>query len=247
MKKITALLGSKRKKNTYKLLMEIKEVLLKNNMELEIIELYKYDIKDCIGCYHCVLKGGCVLKDDTCEIMDKLISSDGIILASPVYLQQVSGKLKTFFDRTCSWYHRPPLTGKPLLSVSTTKGSGLKITLKYLENITVQWGAILGGTVGRTIFNQKNIVSLKELSKFLMLINNPEKYAPSFNELMSFEVQKSLSQHLNELDKAYWENMNWMDKLYFYRCKVNPFKRAITGIARSLLRNRFSKSNRVEE
>ena len=96
MKKVVALLGTKRKANTYKLLMQIKDLLAENNTELEIIELYKYDIKDCTGCDICVLKGECALKDDVHQIMDALSKANGIILASPVYLQQVSGKIKTF-------------------------------------------------------------------------------------------------------------------------------------------------------
>lgn len=241
-KKVVALLGSKRKVNTYKLLLQIKDLLAENNTELEIIELYKYDIKDCIGCDICVLKGNCVLQDDVSLIMDTLSKSDGIILASPVYLQQVSGKMKTFFDRTCSWYHRPVLTAKPVLCVATTKGSGLKSTLSYMENVASQWGAILAGSIGRSIFNLQKPVTAKEISKFLLLLNTPQMYSPTLNQLIGFEVQKSLSQHLNGLDTEYWEKMNWMGKSYFYPCKINPLKRAVSGLGGHIIRQNMGKS-----
>lgn len=228
-KKITVLLGTKRKMNTYRLLSQIEALLSPHNIELEIVELYRYEIKDCIGCEQCILKGKCVLTDDADALMQQLSTSDGIILASPVYLQQVSGRIKTFFDRTCCWYHRPVLAGKPILCVASTKGSGLKATLSYLDNIATQWGAIPAGSVGRSIFNQETPVNQKEISKFLHYLNHPEHFAPSFSQLMSFEVQKALSQHLNHLDTEYWQKMGWVSKPYFYPCRVNPVKSFITG------------------
>lgn len=41
MKQVVALLGSKRKKNTYRLLMEMQPILEHHQIELRIIELYK--------------------------------------------------------------------------------------------------------------------------------------------------------------------------------------------------------------
>lgn len=247
MKKVVALLGSKRKVNTYKLLIKIKDLLAKSDTELEILELYQYDIKSCVGCDICVLKGNCVLKDDVSQIMDTLSKADGIILASPVYLQQVSGKMKTFFDRTCSWYHRPVLTAKPVLCVATTKGSGLKATLSYMENVASQWGAITAGSVGRSIFNLQKPITAKEISKFSILLNTPQKYSPTLNQLIGFEVQKSISGHLNGLDTEYWKKMNWMDKPYFYSCKVNPLKRAVSGLVGYVMRKNMAKGATVED
>lgn len=96
MKQVIALLGSKRKKNTYRLLMEMQPILEKYQIQLRIIELYKENIQPCLGCEQCILRGNCVLQDDTPHIMQQLMEADGIILASPVYLQQVSGQIKTF-------------------------------------------------------------------------------------------------------------------------------------------------------
>ncbi len=227
--------------NTYNLLIQIKELLANQDVELEILELYHYDIKDCIGCDCCILNGKCVLPDDVSQIMDTLTRADGIILASPVYLQQVSGKMKIFFGRTCRWYHRPELVGKPVLSVATTKGSGLKATLSYMENVAAQWGAITAGAVGRTIFTLQKPVSKKELTRFIRLLNAPCSYSPTLNQLIGFEVQKSLAQYLNGLDTAYWESHGWMNKPYFFHCKVNPGKRVISGTVGQIMRKNMGK------
>lgn len=228
MKQIVALLGSKRKKNTYRLLMEMQPILEHHQIELRIIELYKETVQPCLGCEQCILRGNCVLQDDTESIMQQLCESDGIILASPVYLQQVSGQMKTFFDRTCMWYHRPALAGKPILAVATTKGSGLRKTLSYLESMAVQWGAIPAGRVGRSIFTQDQPVSEKEITKFLTLLQHPQKYSPTLNQLINFEVQKAMALSLNQLDKEYWVGKQWLEQSYFYPCRTNPLCRQIS-------------------
>ena len=72
--------------------------------------------------------------------MKKMIDSSGIILSSPIYVGTISGKLKTMIDRTCRWYHRPEIAGKPTLFVATTDATGIKETKKCFENIAVEWG-----------------------------------------------------------------------------------------------------------
>lgn len=239
MKQVVALLGSNRKKNTYRLLMEIQSILEQYQIKLSIIELYHQNIKPCLGCEKCILQGKCVLHDDTEHVMQQLLEADGIILASPVYLQQVSGHLKTFFDRTCVWYHRPALTGKPILSIATTKGSGLNKTMSYLKSIAVQWGAVPAGTVGRSIFTQDKHISEKEVALFLKLIQNPQKHSPSLNQLINFEVQKAMALFINLLDRQYWEEHHWRSQPYFYCCKINPIYRLISHQIGKILQHKM--------
>lgn len=228
MKQVVALLGSKRKKNTYRLLMEMQPILERHQIELRIIELYKENIQLCLGCEQCILRGSCVLPDDTASIMQQLCEADGIILASPVYLQQISGQMKTFIDRTCVWYHRPVLTGKPVLAVATTKGSGLRKTLSYLESMAVQWGAIPAGKIGRSIFTQDQPVSEKEVKKLIRLLQSPQEHAPTLSQLINFEVQKAMALSLTQLDREYWDARHWNDQPYFYPCKINPIYRQVS-------------------
>lgn len=242
MKKVVALLGSNRKKNTYRLLTEIRALLEKHQIELVIIELYRQTIGDCLGCEACILHGQCARRDDTQAIMEQLLEADGIILASPVYLQQVSGKLKTFFDRTCVWYHRPALAGKPILSVATTKGSGLQKTLAYLESISIQWGAVPAGTVGRSIFHQDQPVTEKELARFIKLIEQPQDFTPTLNHLINFEVQKALALSLDSPDRAYWQEKHWLDQPYFYPCKLPPLSRHISHLFGRMLQRKMTSS-----
>jgi len=242
MKKVIALHTSRRNQNTYNILVQIKDVLANNDIEVRIISLYDLNIKDCIGCEYCIHHDTCVVKDEAEELMKALQLADGIIISSPVYLQQVSGKMKTFIDRTCRWFHRPVLSEKPILSVATTKGSGLKETLSYLESVTVQWGGMNAGKIGRTIRNINQPVKQKELDKFIKLINNPSSYNPPLKSLINFEVQKSLAQLLLELDVEFWENKGWNNKPYYNNCKINPFKRFIASSIGKSIRKGMNKN-----
>ena len=148
MKKVLVINGSARKGRTYQLLKNIVEKL---PYESEIVNLKDFNINECLGCEVCIKKDYCVIKDKAELLMNKIKKADGLIIGTPVYIENVSGLLKKFLDRTCRWYHRPPLIGKPVLLVATTAGSSLNFVLRYLENITTTWGMVQGGKIGRRI------------------------------------------------------------------------------------------------
>lgn len=226
--KVIAINSSRRKKNTYKVLSNVKEVLKEDGIECEIIHLFDYDIKPCIGCEKCILNGACVLKDDTELLMERLKESDGIILSSPVYMESISGLLKTFIDRTCVWFHRPELYGKPIFHVATTKGSGLKQTLKYLNRVSIQWGGYKTGNIGKSIRNIDEKVSANDCKYFIQHIKMDRSlYRPTLDSVINFNVQKALSKHLVALDEEYWEKHKWYQASYYYPCKMGFAKKMI--------------------
>ncbi len=69
--------------------------------ETEIINLSDFKIEYCLGCWGCVKKGRCVINDDFNSIFEKVRDSNVLILASPTYWSNVSGLMKSFFDRQC--------------------------------------------------------------------------------------------------------------------------------------------------
>lgn len=241
--KVIAINSSKRKGNTYHLLLQIKQHLEKEHIEVEIVHLHDYQIASCIGCEVCLRKGECMVQDDTKLLMEKLMQSDGIILSSPVYMQAISGKLKTFIDRTCSWYHRPALYGKPFLSVATTMGSGLRSTLSYIEKTGIQWGCLPSGKIGKNVVSMKKDLKEQECSLF---IKNLKKemihHHPSFSSILNYNIQKAMSQNLTEPDKKYWKEKGWLSLPYYYPCKINPIKKAIGNTTYKTLNKILSKA-----
>lgn len=67
--------------------------------EVEYISLKGKEIKYCIGCLACQVKGECALKDDVAEIMEKVKSAETIVFATPIYYYEMSGQMKTLLDR----------------------------------------------------------------------------------------------------------------------------------------------------
>lgn len=62
------------------------------------ILLSEMDIHHCMGCFHCwKTKGNCIFDDDMKNL--RTLESDILILATPLYLDNVSGLLKNFLDR----------------------------------------------------------------------------------------------------------------------------------------------------
>lgn len=73
--------------------------------EVEKIFLKDVKINYCTGCGVC-FEGAkrCSQKDDMAEILDKMVASDVIVMATPVYFYTMCAQMKTMIDRVCSRY-----------------------------------------------------------------------------------------------------------------------------------------------
>jgi multimeric flavodoxin WrbA len=73
--------------------------------EVEKIFLKDKKINYCTGCSTC-FNGGkkCSQKDDMSEILEKMLSTDVIVMATPVYFYTMCAQMKTFIDRTVARY-----------------------------------------------------------------------------------------------------------------------------------------------
>lgn len=83
---------------------------LENENEIFDINLNKYDISYCLGCYGtkskkaCTATGYCYQKDDINEICDMIRKCDVLVFATPIYFYSVCGQMKVFLDRTVQLY-----------------------------------------------------------------------------------------------------------------------------------------------
>jgi multimeric flavodoxin WrbA len=100
--KILAINGSHRKgKNTAKMLEAVLAAAESLGAETELVELMDYEIKECTSCNKCFFKPECSITDDDMETLNqKMLAADGIVIGSPVYWSNVTGRLKDFIDRT---------------------------------------------------------------------------------------------------------------------------------------------------
>ncbi len=68
---------------------------------VEESKLSRMQIAQCDGCYMCWTKTPreCVHKDSMTELREKYRSTDLVVFASPLYIFNVTGTMKTFMDR----------------------------------------------------------------------------------------------------------------------------------------------------
>lgn len=93
--------------NTKKLCEQFERGAKETLNNVELLELKGKKINFCLGCNTCQKNGGtCVYKDDVPEILEKMIKSDIIVLASPVYFYSITGQMKTLIDRCYSKFEQ---------------------------------------------------------------------------------------------------------------------------------------------
>ncbi len=74
-------------------------LLKKAGFETEYITLADKEIHYCKGCLVC-REGKCIYNDDMHSIINAMRRCDCIILASPVFMGLITGKMKSMMDRT---------------------------------------------------------------------------------------------------------------------------------------------------
>lgn len=249
MKQVIAISSSGRKRNTFRLIESTREKLEAAGIKLETIHLADYQIRDCLGCEACILVDKCPLQDECGQLLEKLEAADGIILTSPVYMAGVSGQLKRFIDRTCRWYHRPILVGKPVLLMTTTAGGYAEDVLNYMQKVTIFWGMKQSGRVKRTVKSWDVGVSDEELKRFIKHIQQTKqpKWSPTLDELMTFQVQKALAHHVLKRDREYWKQHHWSEKVYYDETEVPFYKKWIGNAFYYLLSQGMSKSKEIKK
>lgn len=101
-RKVLILSGSPRKNgNSDVLCDEFARGAIESGNHVEKIRVSEKNISYCKACYYCKeYNGKCVIKDDMAEVLQKMIDSDVIVLATPVYFYSIVAQLKTVIDRT---------------------------------------------------------------------------------------------------------------------------------------------------
>ena len=75
------------------------EVLNREGIETEEIQVGNKDVRGCISCNRCSQLGKCVFDDIVNETAAKLATADGLIVGSPVYYGNPNGTVMSFLQR----------------------------------------------------------------------------------------------------------------------------------------------------
>lgn len=228
MMKIFGFIGSPLKKNsnTYTLTRMMLDKLqeMDENIDYEVFTAGQVNINYCKGCWSCMKKGKCPQdkQDDMGLLKKKMTDADFIIWGSPVYTMQVTGQMKTFLDRMCSWYHLLKLAGKSGMTVSTTANSGLAEVQDYLKMMLCATGVKivtdLGtyGTFPKTLTDPEQ--ALKEAYKTVEIVYpyiTGEKKAETDDDLEEcFQIMKNKVTYGAKwlpYEHQYWQENGMLD------------------------------------
>ena len=229
MKKILAIIGSPNsdKSNTMTFAIDFMKSVkdLFPDVEIEAISIGTKNIGMCKGCWACTKVGKCIVKDDLEEIQTKMLESDLILLGSPVYVHQVSAQFKSLVDRLFIWIHMLALIGKPIITVTTTAGTGARPTEKYLRNVVEMLGGIPIGSIRAKAYQPNNfpkrefyLEKTKKIAKKVSLIlDGKRKIKPVLmNKLFFWGIKMKIANNPTRLayEHNYWKEKKWLNKSY---------------------------------
>ena len=145
--KILAIHGSPRtiRSTTRRLAGFVLEGAADAGAETEMIDLADYRIIPCTACEACTLNGICVNDDDLPALFVRMKEADAIVFGSPVYIDNITGQMKVFFDRLADAIHYQQFAGKVGCSVATTSESGGNDVVAYLTTFSTTWGSFRWG------------------------------------------------------------------------------------------------------
>lgn len=94
--------GSPRKKGDTMSLVN----LITENIEgdFKLIDAYRCDISPCVDCRYCWKNNGCAIKDEMQEVYEYIQECDNIVIASPIYFSELTGKLLDVGSRLQTYF-----------------------------------------------------------------------------------------------------------------------------------------------
>ena len=216
--KVLAICGSPRgKKSQTKILTEkVLEGATTAGATVEFVDLGKIHIGFCQACEKCHQGPDCILNDDVWGILAKVLEADGLVLASPVYLNQVTAQMKALLDRTSHFVHCLRLMGKYTAAVTTSGGGGGVDTHVWLRKYSATVGAqFVGGVDARVPLKDSDFAQALDLGKELVAAIQEERTYS--DQLQIIDAQKRRFGQLIALRKTqwpyeyeYWHRKGWL-------------------------------------
>lgn len=138
------------------------------------------DIRGCVACRSCAVKGKCVFDDCVNEIAPKFEECDGLVIGSPVYYASANGTMISFLDRL--FFSTPfDKTMKVGASVAVARRGGLSATFDELNKyFTIcgmpvasgqYWNSVHGREIGEAAEDAEGLQGMRTLARnmaFLM-------------------------------------------------------------------------------
>jgi len=246
--KVTAFVGTARKKHTYYAVRRFLDNLQTlGGVECEIVALTDYRVELCRGCKNCFRTGEefCPLKDDRDALIEKMTTSDGVVFATPNYSYQVSAIMKMFLDRLGFVFHRPRFFGKTFTSIVAQGIYGGSRVVKYLDFVGMGLGfnVVKGScTTALDPMSEKerekiDCIVAEHSKRFHAGLSRPQYPVPALFKLWAFRTARtSMRVMLDETsrDFTYYRDKGWFEADYFYPTRLGVIKKATGSLVDSI-------------
>lgn len=221
------------------------------SLELETVHLGDLDIRACRGCRTCFDRGEqhCPLRDDLPALAEKMRAAEALVLASPVYVNDVNGAAKNLIDRLAYLCHRPAFAGKCAFLLATVADSPTGHALHTMDIALRTWGFHLVGRAGfkmgalmeQRVMQERYGGDAQRIAGSLLEAVRRRRYLrPTLFSLLMFKVQQGAWQQAADpasLDYAYWKGQGWFEprRTFFLDHRAGPLKVALARVAGALV------------
>ncbi|NPV87246.1 MAG: flavodoxin family protein [Anaerolineae bacterium] len=220
------------------------------DLQMETIRLGEWDISSCRGCRVCFDRGEqfCPLRDALLPLKEKIKAANGLVLASPVYVDDVSGLVKNWIDRLAHVCHRPEFGGKVAILVATVGASPTAHTLRSMASALITWGFQIVDQVGFNCgarmdddeLHAQHTRRAQRAAKRLFTALHQQRYLnPPFLALLTFKIQQTAwrREAPGSVDREYWETQGWLapGSTYYIRHRAGPLKVWLARLAGSVI------------
>jgi len=212
-------------------------------VSFEKVNLYDLNLGYCRGCRACFEKGEvfCPCKDTLLTVRDKILGADALLLSSPVYVEDVSGLLKTFIDRLAFLSYRPVCAGKTALCITSSGVGSSGHAIKTMARALGIWGFHIcgrhnfraGGMLQDEYMRSRYSKKIKKIAAgFFNAVRVKKALKPSILSLIVFTVQQASWRKTKEpkmaYSRAYWKDKGLLGKgvSFYIPHRAGPVKTA---------------------
>lgn len=211
--KVLAISGSMRGKKS--LCNKVINAVLDNHYwdewEKKIRTIDTMNISMCQGCCSCFASGKCPIEDDMSNLKGDIIDSDVIIVASPVFLHQISGCLKNLIDRIAYWTHTFELLNKRVILCAATATTGCEYVLSYLKKAFSAMGAYIIYEIAADVYMENEDLEqiCEQVIQKMKESYMSEEISATFYQEQLFQSLKALYMQQNSYESEIWRKRGY--------------------------------------
>ena len=162
--------------NTELILREALKAVDQEGIKVDIFNVQDKTIEDCRHCNWCMtqqVEGTfCIVEDDMKELFPKVVQADALMVASPVYLARMSGRVAAVLDRIrCIHYGKRYAGGMKYkvgagIAVSWFRNSGIETTLTSIHWAFLTYQMVIAVPGSLSTFGGAGLSSLSGIGDF---------------------------------------------------------------------------------